>query len=330
MTVDAALGAAPVDLAGALPALVTPLSDPTTLDPVGIGDLVRRAVTEGATGVLVAGTTGEGSLLEPEQREELTALARAAITDLGIDDAPLLLAGASGPSLPALQADVARLGAAGADAVLVLPPPLQPLTPDEVADLHLAVAERAAVPTLAYHIPQLTGSPLTPDAVRRIAAHERIIGMKDSSPDADRRAAFVDVAAGVDDFAVVTGHAPTLAAALAAGVDGSITAVANLRLRQIVALHAAVASGDGPQVGGGGERVADDAVVGSGRDGEVARLQAGLTRLTAGIGAVGASVPAVLKAALQFDGILRERWCTPPLASVPGNRLDHVRTALLR
>ncbi|GEM_PF-3350363 len=335
MTVATAPGAAPVDLAGALPALVTPLNDPTTLDPVGIGDLVRRAVADGASGVLVAGTTGEGSLLEPEQREELTALARAAITDLGIDDAPLLLAGASGSSLPALHADVTRLGVAGADAVLVLPPPLQPLTPDEVADLHLAVAERAAVPTLAYHIPQLTGSPLTPDAVRRIAAHERVIGMKDSSPDADRRAAFVDVAAGVDGFAVLTGHAPTLAAALAAGVDGSITAVANVRLRQIVALHAAAASGDGPQVdgphrGGVGERADEGTQVGTGGDGEVARLQAGLTRLTAGIGAVGASVPAVLKAALQLDGIIRERWCTPPLASVPGNRLDHVRTALLR
>ena len=325
MTVEAA----PVVLGGALPALVTPLTDPTTLDPVGIDALVRRALADGASGVLVAGTTGEGSLLEPDQREELTALARAALDGLGTEAVPLLLAGASGSSLAALHADVARLGAAGADVVLVLPPPLQPLTPDEVADLHLAVAEHAAVPTLAYHIPQLTGSPLTPDAVRRIAAHERIIGMKDSSPDVDRRAAFVDVAAGVDGFAVLTGHAPTLAAALAAGVDGSITAVANVRLRQIVALHAAVADGRGPQPGGG-ERGDDGTEVAVGRDSEVARLQAGLSRLTAGIGAVGASVPAVLKAALQLDGILSERWCTPPLRSVPGNRLDHVRTALLR
>jgi dihydrodipicolinate synthase/N-acetylneuraminate lyase len=326
---DVTVDPAPVVLGGALPALVTPLSDPTTLDPVGIGALVRRALADGASGVLVAGTTGEGSLLEPDQREELTALARAALDGLGPTTAPLLLAGASGPSLPALHADVARLGAAGADAVLVLPPPLQPLTSDEVADLHLAVAERAVVPTLAYHIPQLTGSPLTPDAVRRLAAHERIIGMKDSSPDADRRAAFVDVAAGVDGFAVLTGHAPTLAAALAAGVDGSITAVANVRLRQIVALHAEVAAGERPQ-SAAGERGDDDTEVAAGRDSEVARLQAGLARLTAGIGAVGSSVPAVLKAALQLDGILNERWCTPPLRSVPGNRLDHVRTALLR
>jgi 4-hydroxy-tetrahydrodipicolinate synthase len=326
VTADAAPHAPAATLGGALPALVTPLSDPTTLDRVGITDLVRRALADGASGVLVAGTTGEGSLLEPEQRQELTALARAAITDQ-----PVLVAGASGASLPALHADVARLAAAGADVVLVLPPPLQPLTPDEVADLHLAVAERATVPTLAYHIPQLTGSPLTPEAVRRIAMHQHIVGMKDSSPDADRRAAFVEAAAGADGFAVLTGHAPTLAAALGAGVTGSITAVANVRLRQVVALHAAVASATGEPAGA--SRVpADRGEVGAGArvDAEAERLQSALTRLTAGIAGVGASVPAVLKAALQLDGILRERWCTPPLASVPGHRLDHVRTALLR
>lgn len=312
MTVEPTPAATAAHLTGALPALVTPLADTTTLDPHGVRDLVRRSIGDGASGVLVAGTTGEGSLLEPEQREALTALARAALDDtVGTLDgpSPVLLAGASGASLGALHGDVARLAAAGADAVLVLPPPLQPLTPDEVADLHLEVAERAAVPTLVYHIPQLTGSPLTPEAVRRAASHGRIIGMKDSAPDADRRAAFVAVAAGVEGFAVLTGHAPTLAAALAAGADGSITAVANVRLRQVVALHAAVAAGE---------------------DAEVERLQDGLTRLSAGIAAVGASVPAVLKAALQLDGVLSERWCTPPLASVPGARLDHVRTALLR
>jgi dihydrodipicolinate synthase/N-acetylneuraminate lyase len=110
-------------------------------------------------------------------------------------------------------------------------------------------------------------------------------------------------------FSVLTGHAPTLAAALRAGADGSILAVSNLRLRQVVALHAAVARGDTD---------------------EETRLQEALVRLTRGIGEVGASTPAVLKAALQLDGVLAERWCVPPLASVPPARLDHVRTALLR
>lgn len=313
----------PRTLTGALPALVTPLTDPTTLDLEAVAALVRRALSDGASGVLVAGSTGEGSLLAPDQRAAVTALARDAIDALPDDDVaravtrgsaaqtrrPVLVAGASGPSLGSLQADVARLAAAGADLVLVLPPSVQPLTPDELSDLHLAVADACELPTLLYHIPQLTGSSLTPSHVQRLARHDRIVGMKDSSPQADRRAAFVAATRQVDGFSVLTGHAPTLAAALAAGVDGSITAVANVRLRQVLALHRAAAEGD----------VA-----------EVARLQEALTRLSQGIGEVGVSVPAVLKAVLQFDGVLAERWCTPPLRSVAPGRLDHVRTALLR
>jgi 4-hydroxy-tetrahydrodipicolinate synthase len=301
----------PRRLTGALPALVTPLLEPSTIDPAGCTTLIHRALDDGAIGVLVAGTTGEGTLLDPEQRVELTALARAALaghaTRAGA--APTLVAGASGSTLAALNADVARLARAGADLVLVLPPPFQPLTPQELVALHLDVAERAELPTLLYHIPQLTGSPLTPEAVVRLARHERIVGIKDSAPDAERRAAIVAATRDQPGFSVLTGHAPTLAAALQAGADGSILAVSNLRLRQVVALHAAVAQGDSD---------------------EVTRLQEALVRLTRGIGEVGASTPAVLKAALQLDGVLAERWCVPPLASVPPARLDHVRTALLR
>jgi dihydrodipicolinate synthase/N-acetylneuraminate lyase len=304
-------GAPPRVLTGALPALVTPLTDPTTIDVDGLTHLIHAALADGASGVLVAGTTGEGTLLDPEQRVQLTAVARTALAGRACLDGsePTLVAGASGSTVAALHADVARLVQAGADLVLVLPPSFQPLTPTELVDLHLDVAERASHPTLLYHIPQLTGSPLTPDAVARLARHEAIVGIKDSSPDADRRAAIVAATREVPGFSVLTGHAPTLAAALRAGADGSILAVSNLRLRQAVALQAALARGD---------------------DTEVERLQGALVRLTRGIGEVGVSTPAVLKAGLQLDGVIAERWCTPPLSSVPPARLDHVRTALLR
>lgn len=308
----------------ALPALVTPLLDPVTLDADAVGALVCRAVADGAGGVLVTGTTGEGSLLSPDTRSTVTGLARTALdaelaagaavegaasSTAGGSGRPFLVAGASGPSPAEIRADVARLAAAGADLVLVLAPSLHPLSADELADFHLDVADAAEVATLVYHIPQLTGSSLTPDTVRRMAGHERIVGMKDSSPDAERRAAFVATTSDRADFAVFTGHAPTLAAALRAGVAGSITAVGNLRLRHVVAMHEAVAGGD---------------------DARTDELQGRLSRLSADIAEVGASTPAVLKAALQLDGVLDERWCAPPLSSVPPNRLDHVRTALFR
>jgi 4-hydroxy-tetrahydrodipicolinate synthase len=300
-------------LHGSLPALVTPLTPDREVDHAGVESLVARALADGASGVLVAGSTGEGTLLAPEQRVELTRRARA-----GIDDADggathggpaTLVAGASGPTVDDLHADVARLSEAGADLVLVLAPHTYPLAPGELADLHRDVADRAGAPTLVYHIPQLTGSALTPEVVGELAAHPGIVGMKDSSPDADRRAAFVAAVRDVADFAVVTGHAPTLRTALEAGAAGSITAVANLRQWQVVALHEAVAAADTTRA---------------------EHLQSSLNRVAEAMAGVGASAPAVLKAALQLDGVVTERWCRPPLRSIGPQRLDHVRTALLR
>jgi 4-hydroxy-tetrahydrodipicolinate synthase len=302
-------------LRGSLPALVTPLTADRGIDEEDVGALVRRALADGANGVLVAGSTGEGTLLEPDQRAGLTRSARRATDQVAASTGdragpdPVVVAGASGPTLAALRDDVACLADAGADLVLVLAPHTYPLAPEELCDLHLAVAEDAPVATLLYHIPQLTGSALTPELLPELAAHPRIVGMKDSSPDAARRAAFVEAARPAAGFVVMTGHAPTLRAALEAGAGGSITAIANVRQRQVVALHDAVAAGD---------------------DVAAARLQTAITGASEALSGLDSSLPATLKAVLQLEGVIGERWCRPPLRSVPPARLDHLRSALLR
>ena len=285
--------------AGVWPAQVTPLRSPGELDLPAVARLAASAVADGAAGVLVAGSTGEGALLGGADRRAVTAAA--------VDSGVTVISGASGSTVDDLHADVERLAGVGAHAVLVLAPSTYPLTPDELVDVHVAVADRAEVPTLAYHIPQFTGSALSPEAVGALAEHRNIVGLKDSSPDAQRRAAFVRAAG--DRLAVFDGHAPTLAAALRDGVTGSITALANLRLHRILSLHAAVADDD---------------------HGTVERLQGSLTATEEALRAVPGSMPAAVKAAMQLDGTLDERWCIPPLRSVPGKHLDLVRTALLR
>ena len=300
-------------LGGCRPALVTPLTPEREVDEEGVHTLVSRALADGASGVLVAGSTGEGTLLEPEQRAEVTRAARRALDEHppaggGSGGLLRLLAGASGPTVGALEEDVERLAEAGAEAVLVLAPHTYPLAPEELVDLHRDVAARAPVPTVIYHIPQLTGSWLTVDAVAELAGQPGIVGMKDSSPDAQRRSEFLAAVAHQHDFDLLTGHAPSLQAALEAGAQGSITAVANLRQHRVVALHEAFAAGDTERA---------------------RQLQAALTRLSEGIGTAGASVPATLMAALQLEGVIAERWCRPPLRSLDSKRLDRVRTALM-
>lgn len=258
---------------------------------------------DGARGVLVAGSTGEGTLLRPEQRATATRTARRALPAGSI-----VLAGASGATVQDLVEDVVTLADAGADAVLVLAPHTYPLRPDELVDLHATVAEETEVPTLAYHIPQLTGSALTPTAMVELAGHPGVIGCKDSSPDAERRTAFLEAVDG-HPFAVLTGHAPSCRQALEAGAAGAILAIANLRQRRASALHEAVSSGD---------------------TAAAARHQDALAATATALASIDASTPAALKAALQLTGSITERWCRPPLRSLTGKQLDRVRTALLR
>ncbi len=290
----------PSFLSGAIPALVTPMSTPGRVDPAAAASLAELAASQGASAVLVAGTTGEGSLIAPEDRMALTA----AVAATGVP----VIAGASGPTLDALQADVARLADAGAEAVLVLAPAFLPLTPEELVDAHLAVAERTDAATIVYHIPQFTGSWLTAEAVRALSGVPAIVGLKDSSPDAELRSTLVGAAGQA--LAVLVGHAPTLSRALQAGAAGSITAMGNLRLPQILALHEAVAQ--------------DPAGA------PAQQLQASLAACEAALGAVPGCMPAALKAAMQLTGTVPERWCAPPLRSVEARHLDAVRTALMR
>lgn len=293
-------------LHGTFPAAVTPLHEDRSVHLEDVASVATAARRDGATGVLVAGSTGEGTLLSATQRAEVTATARAA---LDADDGGVLLAGASGPTIDELHEDVARLAEAGADAVLVLAPHTYPLQPEELVDLHATVADRAPVPTLAYHIPQLTGSALTPDTLADLARHPNIIGAKDSSPDGERRAAFAAATTGIDGFSLLTGHAPTARQARDDGVDGVILAVGTLHQRSVTQLWRAIAAGD---------------------DAAATRHQQTLTATSEALAAVPGSTPAVLKAALQLRGLIEERWCRPPLRSIGPGTLDRVRTALLR
>lgn len=286
-------------LTGSVPDLVTPMRSAGELDLPGLARRVEQAAEDGADSVLVAGPTGEGPLLTPADRRAVTVAA----VETGVP----VIAGASGATLDDVHADIGRLGGAGAGAVLVLAPGTLPLTGEEVVAVHVDAADRAAVPTLVLHAPQLTGAQLTPEHVARLAGHRNIVGLVDASDDDDRRAAFVQRAG--DALAVLTAWTATAKAARRAGVAGVVLPIANLR---------------GPQVAGLLRDVDD------GNEVTAAETQASLAAAEAGLRAVGGSLVAAIKAALQLDGRLDERWCVPPLASVPGNRLDRVRTALLR
>jgi 4-hydroxy-2-oxoglutarate aldolase len=98
------------------------------------------------------------------------------------------------------------------------------MTPAALAGYYESIAEASPVPVALYNIPQNTGLALSPDMLSRLSQHENIVGIKDSSGDMVNFVEMLRLASG--EFAVVTGHASLLHAALSAGAQGAILAAA--------------------------------------------------------------------------------------------------------
>ncbi|MCC7053949.1 MAG: dihydrodipicolinate synthase family protein [Gemmatimonadaceae bacterium] len=263
-------------LGGVFAAAVTPFDLNGTLDRDSARRNVRALLDAGLHGVLLAGSTGEAALLDQTERDGLLQAVR--------DEVPasrFLLMGVGTESTRHTIARAKHAATVGADAVLVVAPHYFTalMTPAAQRAHYLAVADASPVPVVLYSVPAFMHYHLDPDVVCELARHDNIIGIKDSSGNAEWRAGYLR--AKGPTFAVMTGHAPSLTQALGEGCAGAVLAAASI----VPTLALAVWHG-----------------VGLGHPEDAAEAQAGLRRLTAEVAAVH-GVPG-LKAAVDAAGMV--------------------------
>jgi dihydrodipicolinate synthase/N-acetylneuraminate lyase len=226
-------------LRGTMAALATPWdAEDGRIDPGGLERLVARMVGGGVDGISPAGSTGEGGLLTPGQRAELTRRVRE-LVPAGLP----VIAGLPLRTLAEAPAELDALAAAGADAALVAPPSYYPLSDDAVRRLYAELAEESPLPLVLYNIPVFTKVRLAPAVVGWLAAHPRIIGIKDSSRDVEYQQEVIMATADAD-FAVLTGTDTLLVASLALGATGTIAGSVNLVPELVSGLYRAFTAGD--------------------------------------------------------------------------------------
>ncbi len=193
-------------------ALVTLFADDGSLDAAATAAHARRLVDDGASAVLVAGTTGEAAALAPPERVELLDAVRAEVADR----VPVI-AGTGAPSIRGAVSLTEQAREHGADAVLALSPP-------DAADplpYYRAVAETAGdVPVFGYHYPAVSA----PGIPVEVLAELPVAALKDSSGDAERLVAELDAW----DRPVYVGSAVLVGLAGLVGARGAILGLANL------------------------------------------------------------------------------------------------------
>ncbi|GAB2592882.1 dihydrodipicolinate synthase family protein [Microlunatus antarcticus] len=227
-------------LSGLWVALLTPFEPDGAVDHGALRALVEDLVPRGVDGLVPLGSTGEFTELDADERAAvLRTVVQAAAGRVPV------LAGVSDLSTRATCRNAVEAARAGADAVLVLPPLYWKLPDDGVFAHFTAVADATALPVVAYDFPALTGQPLSPALLGRLAAEEpRVIGVKLTVRDLDVvRKALAATRASRPDFSIVTGFEDLIPAAVWAGADGGISGLANVVPDELVAMVAALRAG---------------------------------------------------------------------------------------
>jgi 4-hydroxy-tetrahydrodipicolinate synthase len=230
------------ELRGVYAAALTPIHENGELALEDVPPFLAFLAQRGCHGVLLFGTTGEGPSFAPKKRLELLHVAlaeQAAYPQLRF------MLGTGTPSLDVTIELTRAAFDAGVDGVMVLPPYYYRKVKDDGLYAWFSQVIRQAVPTggalFGYHIPPITGVPLSIELVARLkdTFPDRFAGIKDSSVDPDHAHRLGERFGR--DLLVLSGSDSLFSLALEYSASGCITALANLRspdLRLVWDAHA--------------------------------------------------------------------------------------------
>lgn len=213
---------------GAATALITPFCE-GKVDFTAFERLIEFQIESGIDALVVTGTTGEAPTLNDTEHRACIAFAvRSARGRVPI------IAG-TGSNDTAHAVDMSKYACrVGCDGLLLVTPYYNRATPQGLAESYLKIASETDRPLLLYNVPSRTGVHLNAAALRPLAEHERIVGIKEASGDvgfATRlRAEFgesFDLYCGNDDITVPF---------LALGGKGVISVLSNLFPKEVAAM----------------------------------------------------------------------------------------------
>ncbi|HEX6476711.1 MAG TPA: 4-hydroxy-tetrahydrodipicolinate synthase [Acidimicrobiales bacterium] len=228
--------AGPGRFGAVITAMVTPFDDRFALDLDGAGALARWLVDHGSDALVVAGTTGEGTVLSNDEKAELWRVVAEAVT------VPVI-AGA-GTNDTRHSVELTKLAeVAGAAGILAVTPYYNRPSQAGLAAHFRAVAGATSLPVFLYDIPFRTGRKVAHDTMLGLAREvPNILGVKDAAGDVAGSARLL--AEAPRDFDLYSGEDPLNLALLALGASGVVSVVSHWAGPEIGEMIACLGRGD--------------------------------------------------------------------------------------
>ncbi|NWG12644.1 MAG: dihydrodipicolinate synthase family protein [Acidobacteria bacterium] len=167
------------ELDGVIPALVTPVGPEGELDLQTIPELVNFLLSRRVSGLFVAGSTGEGFYLTPEEKKLLVeSVVRAVHRRVPVI---VHLASMNFREILDLAEHARRVGA---DMVSSVVPFYYSYSLEEIRDYYLRIAEVSGLPLIAYALVQVMNPAVPPrEFVRMLLEVKGLYGIKFSCSD---------------------------------------------------------------------------------------------------------------------------------------------------
>jgi 4-hydroxy-tetrahydrodipicolinate synthase len=280
-----------------LTAMVTPMTADGAVDLDATVRLARHLVDAGNDGLVLSGTTGEASTTHaPEKAEIVQAVVEA------VGDRAYVLSGAGSNDTAHAVRMAEQAAEAGAHGLLVVSPYYS--RPSQVGVLaHFeAVADATDLPVMIYDVPGRTGVRLTPATIEAIAAHPRVVAMKDAAGDPYASSKAV----ARTGLAWYSGDDSILLPILSVGGVGIVSVVGHVAADRLAAVVRAWQAGDHEEA-----------------------LRVSRTIIPAIDALNGAGFQTVAaKAALEITGHLPTRAVRLPLVAASDDELETIRAGL--
>ncbi|MBB5978954.1 4-hydroxy-tetrahydrodipicolinate synthase [Kribbella solani] len=278
-------------------AMVTPFRPDGSLDLDAAQKVAGYLVDHGNDALVLNGTTGESPTTSDQEKVRIIEAVRDAVGDRA-----KLVAGV-GTNDTAHTVECAKQAeAAGADGLLVVTPYYNKPPQEGLLAHFTAVADATGLPNMLYDIPARAGVEIRTDTLITLAAHPRIVAVKDAKGDL---AGTTKVLANTDLFYYCGADELNLAS-LAIGAVGIASVVAHVASPEYRQLIDAVVAGD----------------LATAQDIDRRLVPAVETIMTRTQGAI------MVKAALKLAGVIEHATLRLPLVEATAEQVDRLTTDL--
>ena len=221
---------------GTITAMVTPFGKDGAVDYGRLAAFVDWQCESGVEGLCPVGTTGESPTLDHAEHhkviEETIKAAKGRVK---------IIAGTGANSTAeAISLTKAAITMGGADACLQVTPYYNKPNPEGLYRHFMTVAD-LGLPVVLYNVPGRSGREIPLDVVERLAAHPKVVAIKEAAGSVERVSAIKRRCPG---FTVLSGDDSLALPMIAVGASGVISVASDVMPREISAFIRTALAGD--------------------------------------------------------------------------------------